>query len=237
MIWIIDVILILLAAIIVFVYARRGFVKSLFGLCKYILSFLLAYLFAPSLGRVLSDKFLLNKINSSIFKFISNNTSSTFDIDSITSKLPSSVINMLTKTGFYDDIVSKYENLSLSEELIQDFSLSIAQPISSFISNTIAYISIFAVCILALSILAFILDKICQLPILNKMNTILGAALGIVCAIIILITICSVMSLIVNMIGINNPNVSADILSEKTIVYRFISKIDIISALMAIIKW
>ena len=237
--WTIDIILVLTAIITIIVYACRGFVKSLFGLCKYIISFILAYFLAPPLGHAISDSFLLNKTNRIISGFISeiiSKSNSAIDIEGLINQLPSAISNMLIKTDFYGDIVGKYQNTFLSEDIVSDVSLSIATPISEFISKIIAYILIFIVALIALSVLAFLLDKICKLPVLKTMNRFLGLLLGFVCAVINLIVISSLISVVLNIIGLSNHEVSVAIMSEKTIIYGFINKIDIISTLMSIIK-
>lgn len=237
--WTIDIILILTAAITIIVYTFRGFVKSLFGIFKYIISFILSCIFAPALGHAISNNLLLNKVNGIVSGFISNIISkaeSAIDIEGLISKLPSAISNMLIKTDFYDDVIGKYQDTLLNEDLIGEVSLSISTPVSEFISKIIAYILIFVAAIVVLSVLAFILDKMCKLPALKKMNSILGLLLGIVCAFINLILASSLISLVLNIIGLSNHEVSVAIMSEKTIVYGFINKLDIISGLMSIIK-
>ena len=57
MYWIIDVILILSAVLCIIIYTHKGFVKSVFGLCKYGISLLLSYLLAPLVGNVIYENY------------------------------------------------------------------------------------------------------------------------------------------------------------------------------------
>ncbi len=160
--WAIDIFLALSVVLTIIIYAHRGFIKSLFALCKGILSLVLAYIFFPHLGKVISNILSINAVAA----------------------------------------------------------------------NIISYIVIFIVSILALSILAFILDKIFSLPVLNKLNKILGFLLGAALAIFNLILTCSIITFILNIVQIWNPAISSSSMAEKTIVYGLISKIDFISYLI-----
>ena len=70
MIWLIDIFLLLSVVLTVTMYVYRGFIKSLFDLCSGIMSFLLAYIFFPYLGKAITRFLSINKIVTNILSYI-----------------------------------------------------------------------------------------------------------------------------------------------------------------------
>ena len=72
-------------------------------------------------------------------------------------------------------------------------------------------------------------DKLFNLPALKKWNRALGFVFGVVCSFILLIVVGSILTFVLNMVGANNPDlgISAEVMQERTVVYRLISKINL----------
>ena len=167
MYWIIDVILILSAVLCIIIYTHKGFVKSVFGLCKYGISLLLSYLLAPLVGNVI------------------------------------------------------YENYEME---------------SVFISNAMAYILVFFASLLSISLVALLLDKVCDLPILKQLNKFMGFVLGVLCAAINLVAFCSLISVALHIVEIKYPQMSVEMVSQSTVIFGYINDLDIITHLISLLK-
>ena len=118
------------------------------------------------------------------------------------------------------------------------FFLSIAAAflLTPFVGNIlnnkiIAFIVIFVLSMIACVFLSFTMDKIFNLPVLREINKLFGLALGVVCGFLYAMVSVTVITWILDLLSLNNPEISAEIMSEKTVIYSVLSKIDIISIL------
>ena len=146
----IDVILALLALFIIVQYTVRGFVKSVFGALKLVLSALLTYVFTPMLFDLSDPK-----------------------------------------------------------------------------SAAVAYLLVFSASYVILAIIAFIVDKLFKLPILNTLNRFLGFLLGLLCAYVTLA--CTVLSIVLSFSAQELFGMTAEQIYESTYIYRFFNDFTIFS--------
>lgn len=98
-------------------------------------------------------------------------------------------------------------------------------------NRILAFIIIFVLSIIACSFLSFIIDKLFKLPVLKEINKICGLLLGAVCGFLYMLVSYSIITLILNLISIKFPELSAVTMMEKTLIYSLLSRIDLISFL------
>ena len=231
--WIIDISLIMIAAAIILIYTLKGFIKSVIGSSKILIAFLIALILAKSVGGWISETFLFEPINNSIFNSLSNmlgQAESQINLEGLVSKLPDWVLAFSDNVGLsIESIISDKFGSILTNDNIASVSTSIATSVSSVAATAIAFVSIFVLSLIALIILVFFLDKIFEAPILNKLNRTLGFIFGVISAFVALIVICAALSLVFNIMSAGNPEISAEIMQEKTVIYKLISSINILS--------
>ena len=100
------------------------------------------------------------------------------------------------------------------------------------ISNILAYVVIFIISFLISGIFISVIDRFFDLPVLNEINKILGFFLGLFFAFINLLFICSIVTGVLNILNSINPRISIEDIRQSTIIYKFISKFDIINLLI-----
>lgn len=227
----IDVILIAVFLITIIHYYRIGFVKALFSICKFFLSVAIAFSLASPLGALISEKFIYKPIESTVteqIRSVSETMNENSSISELVEKLPESLKLLI----FSSDSVSNEINGELSGEIvntesIEKVSIAITERISVLVSNIIAFLMLFAVSMVALTILAFVLDKLCSLPVLKQTNKLLGLAFGMLCGAFHVFATCTIITLILHLVGVDSPELSAQAMKEKTVVYSFIENIDL----------
>ena len=237
--WIIDTILIFTVLFTVILYTYKGFIKSFFGLFKYGFSFVFAYSLSPYVGNIINSKFLGNKINGYIFSWLSEKMPVAENINTgeFSGEIPEALVRMMNTLNIdIYQMIEQYEGKQITDTLISELSQSISEPISTFISNAIAYILIFTLMIVILSIVAYVLDKVCKLPGLRQVNRAFGFLLGLLCAGINLLAVCAIITIVLSIGEIYNPDLSVEIMNNKTIIYGFINEMDIIQNLIAALK-
>ena len=69
-------------------------------------------------------------------------------------------------------------------EQLYDMAQSFAAPITKVISDLLGYALVFFIALLCLNILAALLGKVADLPVIRSCDRLLGLALGIACAVL-----------------------------------------------------
>lgn len=171
-----DVLLVVIAALIIFFNAKSGVFSGLFQFLKTVLSFLAAYFFGGMLGSFLNERF----VKEPVYNFI-NGKLNGFYQEFGEHFTVEGVIESLPQTPVTDKIV---ENLSKLEAegaaLMESMTEAIASPISVFVSNVFAYAAIFLVAFVLLSIVVFFaLKGIEKIKVVHTVDVILGAIFGV----------------------------------------------------------
>ena len=192
MAFILDLILLLIAFYTIFSCCKRGFVRSMWEMGKTLISFGCAWLFGKFAGEFIATKYLDNLITKLILNnFLQQGVS---DVSSLTYSISEPMRKLLQVCGINsEEIMSEaFENA----DTINGVAESIALPISAVISNLIGFIVVFVIAYFVLWGLVIILDKVVSLPVLKGVNRFLGACLGLVCSIIIVILFVAVVKAI-----------------------------------------
>ena len=230
--FIIDAILIAVFVLTVIHYYRIGFIKALFSVCKFFVSITIALALASQVGAMISEKAIYTPVYNAVNKEvegIAENLTENASISDVVDKLPESVTVLITSSGIDQSLL----NSTVSDETIEGISKNIAQKVSSTISNIAAFLIIFIVSLIALTLIAFILDKICALPVLKQANKILGLCFGLIGGAFNALAACTIITLILHMIGVNSPELSAEAMKEKTVVYSIVENIDVSYSLLS----
>lgn len=199
--YVIDALYVVLAVITVVVFTKRGFIESVFRSGRMIAAAILAYFFGPRLSAVIYERWIYQGITGWVTEKIEDvlqSTAEAVNVDGMIESLPFLVKQLIDA----DAIKEKYSVEGSSIEAIAaDFSANVSQPLSSLLSNLIAYTVIFLVSLLALWIVFKILDGIFKLPVLNAINKTLGFILGVVAAGLLMAAFTYVLGILVGIFG------------------------------------
>lgn len=237
---IIEAILILTALFTIISYTWKGFIKSLFGVCKYGISFIISYAFSSSLGQIISNKFMFAKVEPTVYNWLNNihtESDGITQISGVLNNIPDNAKGLLSSLGLnMDALTDMYGEQGISAETLNNISFEISQFVSSFISNAIAYACLFFSCLIVLTIVGFILDKIFSFPVLKTLNRFLGFVFGVVCAAVNTIVLCAIITVIFSFMEIYNPEFSIEALNQSTVIFRLIYNSDIITNIINSLK-
>ena len=220
----IDILYLIAIVVIIAVFAKRGFIQSLFKYGKSIVAVIAALSFGPSVGNIIFDKFVFDRVNNWVIDKSNAALSAaagTLEVNQLIEELPFLVKQFVSP----DKIKSEYgETVSTVGESIPDFAESLATPIANVVSNLLAYILVFICAIIVLWLLGKLLDLITRLPIVGGVNTFLGALLGAIAAFLVLSLVTYVISLIIGLVG----NVETlESMAESSYLFGLFSRIKI----------
>ena len=237
---IIDVSLILIALYTIISYTHKGFIKSFFGVCKCGNAFIKSYKLAKPIGAIVSDKFMLAKVEPIVNNWLNQISLEVYDniqINDILNNIPENFQSFLSSLGMdINNLLDVYAGQGATPETVGDLARTMSTFISGFISNAIAYICLFFIAIIVLSIVGFILDKIFSTLPLKPINKFLGFLFGIICAVINIIIVCSIIAVVLSLVEIKYPEYSVEALNSSTVLFRFINSSDIITNIIDFLK-
>ena len=163
----------------------KGFIRSMLGVAKAVLSVVLTYSLAPRFSTFLDQKLIGERVSSYIYdRFVAmfDQGAVTFDLSFVVENLPSWLRTILGATdaaavgGDYTHMTA-----ATADELWQ-MAESFAGPISSIISKLLGYSLTFLGVMILLSVAAFLLGKIADLPVIRTCDKLLGFLLGVLSA-------------------------------------------------------
>ncbi len=178
-----SVLAILLVTVIV--CWAKGFIRSMLGMAKAVLSVVLTFTIGPRVSAWVEKTFIAERVSSYIhdrFVAMFDPSALSFDLSHVVENLPTWLRTIL---GATDAAVlgSDFTHMTdaTADEMWQ-MAESFAEPISGIISNFIGYAVTFLGVILLLSLGAYLLGKVAELPVIRTCDKLLGLALGTVSA-------------------------------------------------------
>jgi len=220
----IDVILAAVAALIIIVSWRRGFVKSVIGLVCDVVAAVVAYALTPTVAGFLCNSIFLDKISSGIDATVRSaaTTPAGADVSSFLSKIPETLQGTLDKYNVGDDALRGFvSGLSdTGEGAVKKVSEFIAKPTSWILSNAIAFIGIFIVALILLRLVSKLIILLFKAPIIKTADRTAGLVLGILNALFVVWVLSLVISAGVGALGSYIPGWFGETV-ENSIILKF----------------
>lgn len=204
---------------------KNGFVRMVVHFFKNIIALIVASVFTSRVGAFLYQQFFKNVFENMTVKKVASwlgvDTSANLDIGPLIDAEHSEFFSFVEKLGFnFDAINEKYAELGgESGDLMVEY---ISKPLGVTVSNVVAFAVIFAITVLIIQIIGFIIGKIAKLPILNVTNRLLGLLLGAVLGLIFLFVFVAIVKVLVPYIKLDGDYLTVGALEEGTIIYKYL---------------
>lgn len=214
--YVLDGALLLVIALTIYVYYKRGFVKAVLGFGKTLLSYICAVAFGRIVGGYLAERFFDENITNIVY-----NTLEKHNMGDQLEKVPESLRVVAEKCGV--DVDSLISNAS-GQEWIQEASTRIGIAISSVVSVLAGYVLVFVVAYLVFLLGAFILEALVELPVLRSLNHLLGLCLGCLCAIVFAFLFVLFIKVIIYYLAASGDREIVLETIDKTYLFKFFSE-------------
>ncbi|MBP3667000.1 MAG: CvpA family protein [Clostridia bacterium] len=195
---VIDVLLIIIFALLVFRGWMRGFMKSVLSLGRLILSVLITILFGSAFAGWIDATFVNPPVFDTVFKKFSDiaaevTATAEGGIDALVEKIPEAF------RGYLD--LESIDPASEINALVEEWSHTVADGISKVIATVLGYILLFALSFILLTVVIFIVGKLAKLPALKTVDKLLGLAMGAVSGVVTVIFISVILSALFGVFG------------------------------------
>ncbi len=208
-----DGILILIFIICIIDGRKKGFIKTVLSLVSVIVSFFVAQSFAAPVALWANESFAGETVSGYVENYIEDAFESEGgDPDSV--NLPEKISVMLEEYGISVSDIADEASQGV-EQLSAEIARRIIDAMLLPVLEMIAFLLIFIVCSLVLSLLSGFICKAFELPIIKQMNELLGGILGALKGVGV-VAVLSVFAVAASKIAAGNE--IANSLSEATLI-------------------
>lgn len=234
--FLLDVIIVLLFLIFAVDGAKKGFIKSVFGMGVTIAAILIALNFHEPVAEYFRGTLVYRQLTDNLNEKIEEYVSDTLDEQSLSELLdeaPAGISALLAGFGTgTEEVKEKYAELVRNgeTEIAAKLSDSIVEPAAKTLSSALAVLVVFLASIIVLNLAVMLLDLIFKLPVLNFANKAGGFALGLVVGLLVCFVFCTVVHIALPYL----PGAGIDIDSESAsnaILFSKLSEINPLSFL------
>ncbi|GHV13406.1 hypothetical protein FACS1894219_08170 [Clostridia bacterium] len=163
--------------------AYKGLIKILMKIARLIISFAVAKAFSPPLAVYLNNTFIKQTFSDSVSGQIDSFLTTNIDLPALATAPPDDFLSLIRSYGVDLPDVRQWmvDAVDAGTANVKEFvSEHIVSPIAFTISEAIAFAAVFAAAFLLLTILMFVIDKFSRLPVLDTINRVGGALIGVV---------------------------------------------------------
>ena len=236
---ILDGILLLICAASIILGAKRGFIKSVMGVCTLIAALFVAYAFTPPLSAVIEEQPFIRSISESItdtIKSLSENDRGSYDLERLFSEMPDAFQQIIDRYDADEEKLSEAVEVQpeADEREVNLLSDLIADPVAKAIAGVLAFLGLFVAAVVVLKLFTWMLDLIFQLPVLKTANSMLGFLFGVLAALLWAWVLSSLAVTLSDAMASISPELFPEDLVEHTILIKFFSSFrlqDLISLL------
>ncbi|MBR0303592.1 MAG: CvpA family protein [Clostridia bacterium] len=237
---IIDIILLIIAAIIIVFCWKNGFVKSVLGLACNVVAVVAAYAFTPAVSEFICERFFLDKVSSAIAATVRSAASSEagVNVGSFLTEIPNSLQGTLEKFNISDDALQGFISKTMpeaGEDGVRSVADYIAEPTSRMLSNAVAFVLIFVVSLIVLRLVSKLILVIFKAPIIEKVDKTAGLILGVFNALIILFALSLAAATAVRALGTYLPKEFEGAV-EQSVILRLFSSVNPMSLLNNVLQ-
>lgn len=230
---ILDVILILIAFIIIVASYKRGFLRSIILIAGYVASIIVAVVFSKLLSPWIFNTFMRNGIIENINGIVENTVGSANIPQVITEffeTLPQFLISLIDMSfGGNDTLVANIE--SSTNGMIANIGTAIADvvimPLIVMLLQSILCIVIFLICLFIVKGVSSLFKSFYEVPILGKVNAVLGGVIGIGIAFVWLFILMIILKTIISFTGNSLTYLNTEVV-EKTYIFKWLYQLKFI---------
>lgn len=178
---------------------RHGFVWTVVKLVGCVVALVMAAYLSQTVAESVFDNFMQEKLEASIAGQLPDTQSGSMkaDIRRALDSLPDSVKNVMNNAGWIDQAMNEIDDSAAYKPADVSHTLAsyVVRPIAVSLLGVIAFLVLFLLFMVAISLLARLVGKLLRLPVLRQVDGILGAVLGTVEGIVVALVVVSVLQI------------------------------------------
>ena len=196
--FLLDALLLALFGLLVFRGWSRGLARSVLGLGRTILSFVVTVLFGSSFARWLNEVFVRPRVYSAVHGRLSHLAS---DVSATSGGSLGEFASRLPKVfRRYVELDSTPPSTHMNV-LVDEWSSAVTDGISKVVSQLLGFVLLFALSFLALTIVMTLVGGLTKLPLIRTVDKLLGLGGGILNGMIAVFVLSTVLGAVCSLLG------------------------------------
>lgn len=194
---ILDLIVVGIIALMVFISAKHGFVRTLIEVVGFVAALFVAFTFSSPIATTTYDKI----IEPAVVKAIDEAVADAGDAatETVWAKVPDFITNNSERFGIsQEDLAAKITGGEALSDVAVSVSDNIIEPIAVKVLNLAFSTILIVVLLFVVNILAKFLNKLFSFSLVGKLNRTLGGVVGLFKGILFAVVFCMIVSVIVS---------------------------------------
>lgn len=233
--FLLDVIIIAIIGITVYFSAKNGFVKTAISAVSFILAVAVTAMFASDLADKLKDTAIAETVETSAKEAITDAlVAENIGIDGLLEGRSDEFNSLLAIAGIESNDLKAWYSENIAGDKSGEALLAerIAEPITDILAMLLAIIILFVGTQIILSVVAYFLNKLANLPVLRTANKGLGIALGIILSVFRVCLFCFAVNILIENAAFLNNDFINGLNPENTLLFNLFNQIDIFAFFM-----
>lgn len=232
--FLLDFIIIAIIAVTVYFAAKNGFVKTAISALSFVIAIAITAMFASPLADALKDAPFAETVETAVTDMVKDAIFDEEGLQEFVNGESEGLNAVLSLAGVEkNEFIEWYNSTDASgDDVLTRAARFISEPIIDAIAMLVAIVILYIGTQILLSIAAFFLNKLANLPILRTANKGLGILLGIVLALFRVFLFCFAMNLLIDNAGFLNSEFLASLDAENTFLFKLLSGVDVFSFFM-----
>lgn len=182
--YILDGAVILIFLLAILIGYRRGFVKAAIRLVGCVLALVVALCISRPLAGGVFDVFLADPLKDTVAAQIGPTDEQAVQeaLDKVLENLPRPVVNALAGMGLGtpEEITRQVQGAlgGSAQEIAGEIVTLVLRPVAVSLLGALLFLIVFVLCMVLVGILASVINKAFQLPVLKQVNGLLGVVVG-----------------------------------------------------------
>lgn len=216
-------------------YWHKGLIQAVLGFGKFIAAVIAAAVLGRPIALWINDTFMSKWISDGVYSKISTYIIDGQSLSEFFNGIPEGFRKIVELCGGeMAALFEKYGSEEASSELIYDMATTISAPLANAASAIIAYGLIFLVSLLVFSLVCLMFKKI-EIPIISKIDKLLGLCLGLILGILGAAIIATVGHTILEFISATSGNLEIIDWYNNSYVFKFVNELKIFSFIRSLI--
>ncbi len=225
---IIDLIIAVVAVVCIYHGISRGFIRSVMRFVSIIIAVAAVIFLTEPVAVWLNDVFVTDKvteITEDSLEGIVGDSEAIFDLDRLLGD-SGEVLDDISERfsvnldGILDGLSDKISSFT-EKEALDTLSQTVAEPTANAISTVAAAIIVFVATLLIMALITLLLDLVCKLPVLKRLNKVLGFLFGVASALLTTLALSNIAVGLVRSMSAINSTVFNEAVIDSSLILGF----------------
>ena len=226
--FLLDFIIIAIIAITIYFAAKNGFVKTAISALSFVVAIAITAAFASPLADALKEAPFAETVETAVTDMVKDAIADESGLNDFVNGESDGLNTILSLAGIEkSEFVSWYNMSAGGDDALTEVAKYIANPIIDIIAMLVAIVILYIGTQILLSIVAFFLNKLANLPVLRTANKGLGILLGVVLAVFRVFLFCFAVNLLIDNAAFLDSDFLAGLDPNSTFLFKLFGSVDV----------